>query len=86
MPNLIEVQKSATTCFLKSGDQGHRWMAMAEGHLPMVFPIQGTSTRLDAEFVKYELEKPKYDVEECMQRDGLCRAAEGHLRPDRVCR
>ena len=33
-----------------------------------VFPIQDFSERAALEFVKYELEEPKYDVEECQQR------------------
>jgi len=34
-----------------------------------VFPDQGLQRNPVLEFVKYELEKPKYDVEECQQRD-----------------
>jgi DNA-directed RNA polymerase subunit beta len=33
-----------------------------------VFPIKDFSERGTLEFVKYELEQPKYDVEECQQR------------------
>ena len=43
------------------------------------FPIKDFAERASLEFVKYELEEPKYDVEECQQR-GMTyrRAAEGH--------
>jgi len=34
-----------------------------------VFPIKDFNETSVLEFVKYELEKPKYDVEECQQRD-----------------
>ena len=34
-----------------------------------VFPIKDFNETAVLEFVSYELEKPKYDVEECMQRD-----------------
>ncbi|OZB13847.1 MAG: DNA-directed RNA polymerase subunit beta, partial [Rhodobacterales bacterium 34-62-10] len=34
-----------------------------------VFPIKDFNETSVLEFVKYELEKPKYDVDECMQRD-----------------
>ena len=34
-----------------------------------VFPIKDFNETSVLEFVKYDLEKPKYDVEECMQRD-----------------
>ena len=33
-----------------------------------VFPIRDFSERAQLEFVRYELEKPKYDVDECQQR------------------
>ncbi|SIO22081.1 DNA-directed RNA polymerase subunit beta [Vannielia litorea] len=70
MPNLIEVQKSSYDLFLKSGDQpapadGEGIMGVFQG----VFPIKDFNETAVLEFVKYELEKPKYDVEECQQRD-----------------
>ena len=34
-----------------------------------VFPIKDFNETAILEFVKYELERPKYDVEECQQRD-----------------
>ena len=33
-----------------------------------VFPIKDFAERATLEFVKYEFEEPKYDVEECQQR------------------
>src|SRR3546814_17756647 len=33
-----------------------------------VFPIRDFSERAELQFVRYELEEPKYDVEECQQR------------------
>jgi len=33
-----------------------------------VFPIKDFSERATLEFVRYELETPKYDVDECQQR------------------
>ncbi|WP_425093203.1 DNA-directed RNA polymerase subunit beta [Tropicimonas sp. S265A] len=70
MPNLIEVQKSSYDLFLKSGDQlepmdGEGIMGVFQS----VFPIKDFNETAVLEFVKYELEKPKYDVEECQQRD-----------------
>ncbi len=70
MPNLIEVQKSSYDLFLRSGDQP---MPMDDegikGVFQSVFPIKDFNETAVLEFVKYELEKPKYDVEECQQRD-----------------
>ncbi|MEL6551799.1 MAG: DNA-directed RNA polymerase subunit beta [Pseudomonadota bacterium] len=70
MPNLIEVQKSSYDLFLNSGDQpdptdGEGIMGVFQS----VFPIKDFNETAVLEFVKYELERPKYDVEECQQRD-----------------
>ncbi len=70
MPNLIQVQKSSYKLFLDSGDQ----LAPMDGEgingvFQSVFPIKDFNETAILEFVKYVLEKPKYDVEECMQRD-----------------
>jgi DNA-directed RNA polymerase subunit beta len=70
MPNLIEVQKSSYDLFLKSGDGP----AAADGEgiqgvFQSVFPIKDFNENAILEFVKYELEKPKYDVDECQARD-----------------
>ncbi|MEO0501677.1 MAG: DNA-directed RNA polymerase subunit beta, partial [Pseudomonadota bacterium] len=70
MPNLIEVQKSSYDLFLNSGDQptpldGEGIMGVFQS----VFPIKDFNETSVLEYVKYELEKPKYDVEECQQRD-----------------
>ena len=70
MPNLIEVQKSSYDLFLNSGDQpdpsdGEGIMGVFQS----VFPIKDFNETAVLEFVKYELERPKYDVDECQQRD-----------------
>jgi DNA-directed RNA polymerase subunit beta len=33
-----------------------------------VFPIKDFADKAEIDFVKYELEEPKYDVDECQQR------------------
>ncbi len=70
MPNLIEVQKSSYDLFLRSGDSdapmdGEGMMGVFQS----VFPIKDFNETATLEFVKYDLEKPKYDIDECMQRD-----------------
>ncbi|MEM9429532.1 MAG: DNA-directed RNA polymerase subunit beta [Pseudomonadota bacterium] len=70
MPNLIEVQKSSYDLFLNSGDgpeplSGEGIMGVFQS----VFPVRDFNETSVLEFVKYELESPKYDVEECQQRD-----------------
>ena len=70
MPNLIEVQKSSYDLFLNSGDQESPLDGEGiQGVFKSVFPIKDFNETSVMEFVGYELEKPKYDVEECQQRD-----------------
>ena len=70
MPNLIEVQKSSYDLFLQSGDgETPADGEGIKGVFQSVFPIKDFNETAVLEFVKYELEKPKYDVEECQQRD-----------------
>ncbi|MEL6584602.1 MAG: DNA-directed RNA polymerase subunit beta [Pseudomonadota bacterium] len=71
MPNLIEVQKSSYDLFLESGEDpaGPTDGEGLMGVFQSVFPIKDFNDTATLEFVRYELEHPKYDVEECMQRD-----------------
>jgi len=70
MPNLIEVQKRSYDLFLRSGNQDtHLDGEGINGVFQSVFPIKDFNETAVLEYVKYELEKPKYDVEECQQRD-----------------
>jgi DNA-directed RNA polymerase subunit beta len=69
MPNLIEVQKSSYDHFLQMGVRPEaRTSVGLEEVFRSVFPIRDFSDRARLEFVRYELEAPKYDVEECQQR------------------
>ena len=70
MPNLIEVQKSSYDAFLQIHTQVEdREDSGLQEVFKSVFPISDFSERGTLEFVSYELEQPKYDVEECQQRD-----------------
>src|ERR1044071_5454888 len=69
MPNLIEVQKSSYDHFLQIGVSAeNRGDVGLQEVFKSVFPIRDFSERAELQFVKYELEEPKYDVEECQQR------------------
>src|SRR5580658_10310876 len=69
MPNLIEVQKSSYDHFLQRGvTAANRTSVGLQEVFKSVFPIKDFSEHGTLEFVKYELETPKYDVEECQQR------------------
>jgi DNA-directed RNA polymerase subunit beta len=69
MPNLIEVQKSSYDHFLQMETlPEQRGNVGLQEVFKSVFPIKDFSERGTLEFVRYELEQPKYDVEECQQR------------------
>ncbi|MCT8996939.1 DNA-directed RNA polymerase subunit beta [Chelativorans intermedius] len=70
MPNLIEVQKASYDQFLMVEEpQGGRPDEGLQAVFKSVFPIQDFAGTAMLEFVKYEFELPKFDVEECRQRD-----------------
>ncbi|MFN3591709.1 MAG: DNA-directed RNA polymerase subunit beta, partial [Thermaurantiacus sp.] len=68
MPNLIEVQRESYEQFLRS-DPSTGYVSGLEKTLRSVFPIRDFAGTAELDFVEYELEDPKYDVEECRQRD-----------------
>src|SRR5271166_3634157 len=75
MPNLIEVQKASYDQFLMVLEpQGGRPNEGLQAVFKSVFPISDFSNSSMLEFVKYEFEPPKYDVDECRQR-GMTYAA-----------
>jgi DNA-directed RNA polymerase subunit beta len=75
MPNLIEVQKQSYDLFLMVDEpKGGRPNEGLQAVFSSVFPISDFSGRAQLEFVSYEFEQPKYDVEECQQR-GMTYAA-----------
>ncbi len=70
MPNLIEIQRSSYEHFLQmhvssSERQGEGLDAVFRS----VFPIKDFSDRATLEYVSYEFEPPKFDTQECLQRD-----------------
>ena len=73
MPNLIEVQRESYEQFLRS-DPSIDYVSGLEKTLRSVFPIRDFAGTAEMDFVHYELEDPKYDVEECRQR-GITYAA-----------
>jgi len=75
MPNLIEVQKNSYDAFLQMDIAPEkRANAGLQEVFRGVFPIKDFAERSSLEFVKFEFEAPKYDVEECQQR-GMTYAA-----------
>jgi DNA-directed RNA polymerase subunit beta len=69
MPNLIEVQKASYDQFLLVDEpKGGRPDEGLQSVFKSVFPISDFSQVSLLEFVRYEFEQPKYDVDECRQR------------------
>jgi DNA-directed RNA polymerase subunit beta len=69
MPNLIEVQRRSYESFLQMHVSAtERARAGLQEVFKSVFPIKDFGERAVLDFVSYDLEEPKYDVEECQQR------------------
>ena len=75
MPNLIEVQRMSFEHFQqKDIAADDRTLHGMQEVFSSVFPIKDFSDKAEIDFVKYEFEEPKYDVDECRQR-GMTYAA-----------
>src|SRR6201987_4507650 len=69
MPNLIEVQKRSYDHFLQIGVPAEKRDSVGlQEVFRSVCPINDFSEKSELQFVRYELEEPKYDVDECQQR------------------
>ena len=70
MPNLIEIQRSSYEQFLMMHTPAsERKGEGLDAVFRSVFPIKDFNERSVLEYVSYEFEPPKFDVQECMQRD-----------------
>src|SRR6187549_1128213 len=69
IPNLIDIQKRSYDKFLQIDiPTDKREDIGLQGVFKSVFPIKDFSETSSLEFVSYNLEKPKYDVDECRAR------------------
>jgi DNA-directed RNA polymerase subunit beta len=69
LPNLIEVQKNSYEQFLQMFTVAKdRKPTGLHGVFKTVFPIKDFSDTATLEYVRYEFDRPKYDVDECRQR------------------
>ncbi len=69
IPNLIEVQKNSykeLTEFKQNVDQ--HLVKGFDRVFKSIFPIEDLNDKATLEYVSYKLEKPKFDVEECIAR------------------
>ena len=75
IPNLIDIQKRSYDKFLQlSVDPMSREDIGLQSVFKRVFPIKDFNDTASLDFVKYEIDAPKYDVDECHQR-GMTYAA-----------
>ena len=75
IPNLIDIQKRSYEAFLQRDvSPSERADRGLQGVFNSVFPIKDFSERASLEFISYNLERPKYDEDECRQR-GMTYAA-----------
>ncbi len=69
VPNLIELQKRSYEDFLqKDVDPENRKKQGLQAVFHSVFPILDYKGAVRMEFIKYTLQHPNYDIEECRQR------------------
>lgn len=71
IPNLIEVQKNSYDhSFLQINvNDSERKNQGLQNVFSSIFPVQDPNGTATLEFVKYDFDEPKYDVEECRQRN-----------------
>jgi DNA-directed RNA polymerase subunit beta len=70
IPNLIEIQKNSyegSFLQLKVAESEKKNKGL-QAVLSSIFPIKDPSNIANLDFVKYNFDAPKYDVEECLQR------------------
>jgi DNA-directed RNA polymerase subunit beta len=70
MPNLLDVQLQAFQTLLQTEAAiQEREDVGLERVFNEIFPISDVNGNFSLEFVRYSLGEPKYDIEECMERD-----------------
>ena len=72
IPNLIEIQKKSYKQFLLNSDKDSENSSLRKGLnkvFSSIFPIEELSDKATLEYLSFRLEKPKFNVEECRQRD-----------------
>jgi DNA-directed RNA polymerase subunit beta len=75
IPNLIDIQRRSYDEFLQADKlPDERQNVGLQGVFKGVFPIRDFHDTATLEFVSYNLEKPKYDIDECIAR-GMTYAA-----------
>ena len=70
MPHLLDIQLRSFEVLLRSGVDGETTVDLGlERVFQEVFPVADVNGNYSLEYVKFSLGKPKYTVEECIERD-----------------
>ncbi len=68
IPNLIEVQKNSYKELTEFNPEAAELTKGFDRVFKSIFPIEDLNDKATLEYVSYRLEKPKFDVEECIAR------------------
>jgi DNA-directed RNA polymerase subunit beta len=69
-PNLIDIQKKSYASFLLENEKpAERPDKGLQKVFKSVFPLEDFSGSAHVEFIEYDFDQPKFDVDECRQRD-----------------
>jgi len=68
IPNLIEVQKNSYKELTEFNPEAAELTKGFDRVFKSIFPIEDLNDKATLEYVSYRLEKPKFDVEECITR------------------
>ena len=68
IPNLIEVQKNSYKQLTDFDSEAGDLTKGFDRVFKSIFPIEDLNDKASLEYVSYNLEKPKFDTEECIQR------------------
>ena len=68
IPNLIEVQKNSYKELTEFNLKAEELTKGFDRVFKNIFPIEDLNDKATLEYVSYRLEKPKFDVEECIDR------------------
>ena len=70
IPNLIDIQKKSYGQFLEPQEPDKSNLRKGLNRVfKSIFPIEELSDKATLEYISFRLEKPKFDVDECRQRD-----------------
>ena len=68
IPNLIEVQKNSYKELTEFNNEDSELTKGFDRVFKSIFPIEDLNDKATLEYVSYKLDKPKFDVEECITR------------------